>query len=581
MRSRSIHPLFRVLATAAAISFWLASPVQAQTFEFPSVNLRPAASPLNYYVTENGTTLPHLSPSVAMLLNYSHLPLVLYDRIDGELVRAVVNYQVNMDLMMALGLWDRLEIGVAIPLTLVQDDEQIGTLRGVPGGSLSGGIGDIRLILKARIWTVGPFTVGATAPVSFPTGSGENLLSNGGVTFAPRLVLALNFDRAGGAINAGYRLRNNQSFTLPMSDVQGKISVGDQFFASAGGRVGLWKDRMDLIADVFMSLEIDEQDAEEVCLELLGGLRFYLPYGLTANIGGGPGLTRGLGTPSFRILGGVTYQYKKEQPPLPPQERDSDGDGILDGADKCPDKPEDRDDFEDQDGCPDLDNDRDKIPDTDDRCPNKPEDLDGFEDADGCPDPDNDGDTVLDLNDRCPDEPEDLDRFQDSDGCPDPDNDGDRILDADDKCPNKPEIYNKVDDHDGCPDAGKGPVRVTYKKIKVPPVFFATNSDVILKRSHRTLKHVARTLMANPWIKKLRIEGHTDNRGNDQFNMELSRRRAKSVREYLVGAGVNTRRLVSQGYGETAPKASNRTRRGRAKNRRVEFVIVDPRRKQR
>ncbi|MDP2363888.1 MAG: hypothetical protein Q8M94_08980, partial [Ignavibacteria bacterium] len=104
---------------------------------------------------------------------------------------------------------------------------------------------------------------------------------------------------------------------------------------------------------------------------------------------------------------------------------DSDGDGIKNNVDLCPDAKEDFDGFEDEDGCPDPDNDKDGILDSQDKCPDQPEDKDGFEDWDGCPDFDNDADGILDVNDKCPDEAEDIDGFQDEDGCPDLDNDGD------------------------------------------------------------------------------------------------------------------------------------------------------------
>ena len=156
---------------------------------------------------------------------------------------------------------------------------------------------------------------------------------------------------------------------------------------------------------------------------------------------------------------------------------DKDGDGILDNVDACPDKPEDFDAFEDEDGCPDPDNDQDKvldvndkcpntagpvenegcpvndrdgdgIPDETDQCPDKPEDIDGDRDEDGCPDVDTDGDGLEDDVDKCPTDPEDKDEFQDEDGCPDPDNDGDGILDTADVCPNDAGPLESK----GCPD---------------------------------------------------------------------------------------------------------------------------------
>ena len=131
---------------------------------------------------------------------------------------------------------------------------------------------------------------------------------------------------------------------------------------------------------------------------------------------------------------------------------DADNDGILDNVDKCPDDAEDKDGFEDQDGCPDLDNDGDKILDAEDKCPNEAEDFDGFEDYDGCPELDNDKDGVLDGADKCPGEAEDKDGFEDQDGCPDLDNDKDGIPDAKDRCPNQAEDKDGFQDEDGCPD---------------------------------------------------------------------------------------------------------------------------------
>ena len=131
---------------------------------------------------------------------------------------------------------------------------------------------------------------------------------------------------------------------------------------------------------------------------------------------------------------------------------DNDRDGLLDVEDQCMHQPEDRDGFEDRDGCPDPDNDQDGFPDDRDQCPNEREDNDGFDDHDGCPEGDNDGDGIGDMEDRCPTQMEDVDGFEDSDGCPDPDNDGDQILDVADACPNQPEDADGFNDNDGCPE---------------------------------------------------------------------------------------------------------------------------------
>ncbi|MFH1131065.1 MAG: OmpA family protein [Pseudomonadota bacterium] len=253
---------------------------------------------------------------------------------------------------------------------------------------------------------------------------------------------------------------------------------------------------------------------------------------------------------------------------------DSDGDGCQDKEDQCPNEPEDKDGFQDDDCCPDPDNDNDGILDKEDRCPNEPEDKDGFQDLDGCPDKDNDQDRVLDGDDWCPNDPEDWDNFEDQDGCPDKDNDGDKILDAQDKCPNQPEDYDGDADEDGCPDKYKLVV-VTQKKIELKQqIFFATGNTRILPRSFALLDEVATVLNDMPAV-RVRIEGHTDSRGSERYNLRLSQGRADSVRKYLVHRGIDPTRMEAVGYGEGRPIEDNRTGPGRAMNRRVEFIITE------
>jgi outer membrane protein OmpA-like peptidoglycan-associated protein len=292
--------------------------------------------------------------------------------------------------------------------------------------------------------------------------------------------------------------------------------------------------------------------------------------------------------------------------PVPPP-GDADGDGILDPADACPADAEDKDGFKDEDGCPDPDNDDDGVPDEKDAAPNEPEDKDGFEDADGKPDPDNDQDGVPDASDTCPEEAEDKDHFQDEDGCPDPDNDGDGLLDdkdqcpADaedkdgfqdedgcpdvdndhdgipdttDKCPLEPETINGNQDEDGCPDKGATKVQLTKERIVIlDKVYFDTGKATIQKRSFNLLGQVASILKANPDI-RVAVEGHTDSQGNANFNLDLSRRRAESVRAFLVEKGVAKDRLDANGYGLERPVKPNTTAKGREANRRVEFVVL-------
>ncbi len=254
-------------------------------------------------------------------------------------------------------------------------------------------------------------------------------------------------------------------------------------------------------------------------------------------------------------------------------ENDNDADGVDDLEDRCPGQPEDHDGFQDADGCPDEDNDSDGILDVADRCPDQNEDRDGFMDEDGCPDPDNDHDGIPDLQDRCPLDPEDIDGFEDEDGCIDSDNDGDGIPDVIEDCPMEPETYNGYQDRDGCPD--ELPPEVKQFTGVIQGIYFEVDSDRIKSESFSILDRAAQVLKDYPGI-RMRIEGHTDSDGGDDYNLELSQRRAMAVGQYLINAGVEPDRLEWQGFGETRPIASNQTAEGKAQNRRVEFHVINP-----
>ncbi len=260
--------------------------------------------------------------------------------------------------------------------------------------------------------------------------------------------------------------------------------------------------------------------------------------------------------------------------PPPPEPGDMDGDGVPDADDGCPDVPEDMDGFKDADGCPELDNDNDGVIDGMDACPMAAEDFDQFQDTDGCPDPDNDNDGIDDAADRCPNDAEDLDGDRDADGCPDQDADGDGVPDDSDACPDAAETMNDYLDTDGCPDEKPQRVEVTKQQIVIKEqILFATGKATIRVESYPVIDDVVMVLRDYPDI-KVRIEGHTDNVGNDATNLELSKARADSVFEYIIGKGIDARRLITEGFGETRPIDTNTTTEGKARNRRVEFHIL-------
>lgn len=213
-----------------------------------------------------------------------------------------------------------------------------------------------------------------------------------------------------------------------------------------------------------------------------------------------------------------------------------------------------------------------------DRCPTEPETRNAFEEEDGCPDnPDADGDGVLLPTDRCPNEPETANSYEDDDGCPDnPDADGDGVLLPADRCPEQPETRNEFEDADGCPDTPP-PVQLAGERITVNgTILFQTDRDRILPESFGLLDQVAAILQGHSEIRRIRIEGHTDNQGRARRNRTLSRRRAASVERYLREHGIDRARLTSEGFGADRLLATGTTPEDHARNRRVEFYIVDP-----
>jgi len=290
-------------------------------------------------------------------------------------------------------------------------------------------------------------------------------------------------------------------------------------------------------------------------------------------------------TQDYEVLLSIYKEFGRktvEKIEQPPPDLDPDKDGILGDADKCPAEAEDKDAFQDDDGCPDNDNDGDGVADATDKCPTEPEDKDSFEDEDGCPDLDNDGDGIPDAADKCPIEAEDKDSFQDDDGCPDPDNDADGVLDPQDKCPDQPETRNGFQDEDGCAD--EIPVKLKKFTGVIAGINFRTNDATLTPGSSATLNRAVAVLKEFGDL-KLEIQGHTDDQpikkgGKYTDNQALSQARAESVKAYFVAKGIEEGRLTAIGYGESQPIAAPTGLKGgklnaaRAKNRRVEFKLV-------
>jgi outer membrane protein OmpA-like peptidoglycan-associated protein len=240
---------------------------------------------------------------------------------------------------------------------------------------------------------------------------------------------------------------------------------------------------------------------------------------------------------------------------------DSDGDGVWNGIDQCPDTPKGW--PVDMRGCP-IDTDGDGVVDGKDKCPNTPKGC--TVDATGCP-ADADGDSVCDGVDKCPNTPKGC--RVDATGCP-IDSDGDGVCDGIDQCPGTPAGAHV--DAKGCPPPPPPPaptfIPEAKKELVLEKVFFETDKATLKPESAVTLDKVAASLKDFPDI-KIQVSGHTDDTGSAAHNLRLSEARATTVMNYLISKGVSPSMLSEKGYGETEPVADNKTAEGRAQNRRV------------
>ena len=585
-------PFFVVVAAVFAA---IAAPAQAQ-HEFNLNRFRASETPDDGFSLTRPNDYGHMRFGAHIHLDYGHDPFVVEGTAGDSSteIAAIVQHQLTGTAGVSLGLFDRLVVYLGLPVHLLLQGQDVSGFAVTPPDG--GGLGDF--YFGARVRLLGDdddvlavaLQLGATAPSSQKTYRGENFL-----TIHPELLAEVRSSGLRVTVNLGGRVREDQI-------LQNDSLIGDELTFGLGIAVPVvgthfrpWETRLDLLLQAYGETAFKNFfGREETGLEAIGGLKLHHSSGFVIGGAAGAGLNRGIGSPDLRAILTLGWGTPPEAPDTAPGDRD--GDGILDPDDQCPDEPEDRDGFEDEDGCPDPDNDRDGILDVNDECPLEPEDADGIADEDGCPEEDYDEDGLPDVIDECPLEPEDHDDFEDDDGCPDPDNDQDTVLDVDDRCPLVPGVPENdgcpgdrdgdtvLDDVDNCPDE-PGPVenqgcprrqlvRITEDHLEIlDTVYFRTNSDVIQSRSYELLENVAQVIVNHPEIQLVRVEGHTDSRGDDNYNMRLSQRRSESVMRFLVEHGVAESRLTARGFGETHPIESNNTRAGRAANRRVEFNL--------
>jgi OmpA-OmpF porin, OOP family len=477
----------RSLLTLAAPSVWLlvggsAAAQQRVDHSISIQRFQAAPGPRNSFTMRGARTDGEKVWSVGLMANYAFQPLTVRSclRVDdcsepGALQQdvKVVENMVTGDFLGSFTIVPRVQLGLRIPVTWLKGVGITETGQNEKDGLSAVGLGDAEIEGKFRLYgdVKAPFVIGATVFATGPLGQAtakDKFMGDKLPTFGARAI----FDGETKGLTFGGNLAG--VYRKPVQI--GGTNLGSEFryALGAGYRVS---PVFRVMGEAFGTTRFTTQAGENT-MEGLAGIQI-LPMGsaLQFTLGGGTGIVQGVGVPKVRALFGVLYAAEGT---------DQDGDGIEGAADQCPTEPEDKDGYEDSDGCPDRDNDLDTIPDKEDKCPGQAEDQDGFEDRDGCPEADNDKDGIADTGDRCPSEPEtkngykdddgcpdeadtdndgvpdardkcvseaeDTDGFEDTDGCPDPDNDGDGVLDADDECVDEAETKNEFQDEDGCPD---------------------------------------------------------------------------------------------------------------------------------
>lgn len=499
--ARTIHVEGALRGWTVGVALWLAvlggwaAPAAAQ--RLGGQRFSPAASEDGIFETEGADRRAILWPYVALHAHYALNPIVLVDAA-GNRTGEVVQHVLNADLVASIAVWEGLELGFTLPVTLFSFGDDTAAMTGGVPTAPGTVLGDVQVRVGYRIRVAEHTALALHVPVLFASNPDDDMLAFGwGVR--PTLAFLQRLGPLELLVNVFVLVRESAAVV----DYRG----GNELGARLGLRVdlsGRWQTA--LLGEIgFASAFDDFFGAATTPAEARAGIEHWFDSNWRISGFAGAGIGPGVGAPDLRA--GVALAF----------------------GDNVPYRP-------------------------------RPSATAGDRDGDGIPD----------ERDECPDEAEDPDGFADDDGCPDPDNDEDGILDADDTCPNEPETQNGISDDDGCPDFIRieGTLITTFDAVR-----FATGSDEILEDSFPMLTELANVLRVNSSM-RIRIEGHTDSSGDDEQNLDLSRRRAESVRRFLVDHGASEGLLSAEGYGETRPRDDNTTARGRRRNRRVEFHIV-------
>lgn len=405
--------------------------------------------------------------SVGLVTSYLRKPIVLRAASSnpGGTDVPAIDHMVDMNFLWAMGIIDQLELTVAMPVTLAQNGSGVSAFtssdaQDVPGSSIR----DFRfgaayaLLPRDRAYPGNAFALTSRLEVAAPTGDQDWFGGDRGAVVIPTVAADFRLGQAFAGAEVGARIRKTTNLAGAQIGSQGFVALGAGYDILPGEMLSAGLEAYALPTFADQETLARDPDTQEIVATTNSDSLIPAEWMATVRsaptrdgdvsftLSGGSALPlteSAITSPQYRITAGIRFA---------PLSRDTDGDGVLDREDQCPREREDRDGFQDEDGCIDADNDRDAIADTADRCRDKAEDKDGFEDEDGCPEADDDKDGIEDAKDSCRFKPEDKDGFQDDDGCPDPDNDGDGIEDAKDTCAGAAEDRDGYNDTDGCPD---------------------------------------------------------------------------------------------------------------------------------
>jgi OmpA-OmpF porin, OOP family len=490
----------------------------------------PAATSGGFLQTEGAQTRYAVDPfSLGVWLSFAHQPLIVVDR-NGDVVEKVVSEQLGLDLTAAYAFSNWFELGAHVPLVYLAGDN-LG----------AAAIGDMRVLPKFTFLRDDRAGVGLAVltELRLPTHSEQFSGGARNLAGAARVLLDHRFGLTGLrlGLDLGVLLREATHYrnVTAASEIQAGIALGYRF---AGGR-----SPVEILFDLRSALGLAQLDPEETSMEALAGVAVDLNPDWRLNVAAGLGLLEGFGVPTFRALAGLRWE---------PSPNDPDHDGLK-SSDKLLEKQREA-----------LDPNASAAPEN----PGAVENVDKVDDSERAQ-------AIREGYDACPTLPEDLDGVEDDDGCPEGDEDGDGVLDYLDRCPHEDETINGFEDDDGCPDAGPAQIVVEGGKITIlETIRFRPNSSEVDPASYPILNQIALALRKHRELSYIEIGGHTDNTGPREFNMRLSRARARSVRQYVLGRGIAPERLGARGYGPDHPLGDNATEQGRAQNRRVEFIAT-------